>query len=146
LAADFKPGQLPAGPAGPQGPKGDKGDKGDQGAKGLAGPSGATGPAGPQGAQGPAGPPGASGISGWQYLTTRLDIPPNAARRGQVNCPGDKKALGGGVASVSYGPSTYVFESAPAGLATGWVAGVLNEADSVTATDYVWVICANVTS
>jgi hypothetical protein len=37
LAADFKPGQLPAGPQGPKGDKGDKGDTGAQGAQGIQG-------------------------------------------------------------------------------------------------------------
>jgi hypothetical protein len=36
LAADFRPGQLPAGPQGPKGEKGDKGDKGDKGITNFA--------------------------------------------------------------------------------------------------------------
>jgi hypothetical protein len=124
------------GPAGPQGPAGRKGDTGPAGRKGD------TGPVGPQG---PAGPRGPSGISGYEYVTAKLDIPPNSAKRGQANCPNGKQALGGGVGNVIYGASTYVWESAPAGSsATGWVVGVFNEADSVTITDYVWVICAKV--
>ena len=123
------------GPAGPQGASG---------GRGPAGRNGETGPVGPQGPQGQAGPPGPSGISGRQYLTTRFDIPPNSARRGRVSCPAGKEALGGGVSNVTYGPSTYVWDSAPDGSsATGWEAGVFNEADDVTITDYVWVICAD---
>jgi|1186.fasta_scaffold217339_1 hypothetical protein len=130
-----------AGRPGPVGPQGPAGDRGPAGRNGDPGRTGNTGPAGPGG---PAGPRGPSGISGYEYLTAKLDIPPNTAKRGQVNCPHGKQALGGGVANVIYGASTYVWESAPAGSSpTGWVAGVFNEADDVTITDYVWVICAN---
>jgi hypothetical protein len=130
------------GPAGPQGPAGDRGPAGPDGDRGPAGPKGDTGPAGPQGLDGPRGP---SGISGYEYVTAKLDIPPNTAKRGQANCPHGKQAFGGGVGNTIYGASTYVWESAPAGSsATGWVVGVFNEADDVTITDYVWVICGNV--
>ena len=130
------------GQAGPQGPAGERGPAGPKGDSGPAGPNGDAGPAGPEGPTGPRGP---SGVSGWEYRTARLDLPPNTAKRGQVGCTQGKKALGGGVANVNYGASTYVWESAPAGdTATGWVVGMFNEADSVTITDYVWVICANV--
>src|SRR5262245_58694116 len=59
LAADFKPGEMPAGAAGavgaagPAGPKGDRGDKGAKGDKGS------------KGDKGDPGLPGAPGTSGW---------------------------------------------------------------------------------
>jgi Collagen triple helix repeat (20 copies) len=134
-----------AGQRGPAGPQGPAGDRGPAGRNGDTGPAGRNGDAGPAGPQGPAGPRGPSGISGWEYATARFDIPPNSARRGRVSCPHGKVALGGGVSNVTYGPSTHIWDSAPDGSSpTGWEAGVFNEADDVTITDYVWVICANV--
>jgi collagen triple helix repeat protein len=121
------------GPAGPQG---------DRGPAGPRGPKGATGPAGVNGVNGL---PGPSGTSGWGYYTSRLDIPPNSSRRGYVYCPDGQHALGGGAANVNYDASTYLWESAPAGAsAIGWQVGVFNKVQGLTATDYVWVICAKV--
>jgi hypothetical protein len=132
------------GPAGPQGPAGDRGPAGQNGDRGQAGPAGPKGDTGPAGPDGPAGARGPSGFSGWEYRTVKLEIPPNSARRGRVGCSTGKVALGGGVSNVNYGASTYVWDSAPDGATpTGWEAGVFNEADDVTITDYVWVICAN---
>ena len=131
--------------AGKRGPAGPQGAAGDRGRNGEPGPAGRKGDPGPAGPQGPAGPRGPIGVSGWEYRTAQLVIPPNSARRGQVDCPNGKKAFGGGVSNVVYGASTWVWESAPAGgSATGWVVGVMNEADEVSITDYVWVVCANV--
>jgi hypothetical protein len=150
LAADFKPGQLPAGPAGPHGLKGDKGEQGPAGPQGATGPKGATGPAGPQGAQGPAGPAGPSGISGWEYRTQRQDVTGPAGARWHVDCPSGTKALGGGVSVTPYRGTTRIIESAPYGgpygaPPTGWLAAVRNEA-SETLSYYAWVICAYVSS
>jgi len=149
-----KDGKFPAsvgigGPAGLQGPKGDKGEQGPAGPKSTTGPKGPAGPAGSQGAPGPAGAPGLSGISGWQYLTAGMAIPPDDRRTWQVNCPGGKKALGGGVSTTSGNKSdTHISESAPAGAsATGWLASVYTNPDAgFTPTYYVWVICAYVSS
>jgi len=128
------------GPAGPQGPKGDSGERGPTGPQG---PKGDNGPAGPQG---PAGPPGPSGISGWQYVTKAQSISPGIYGRWSVDCPDGKRALGGGVASGGPVFSTLsVMESGPAGAATGWLAAVRNNGN-VTTTEYVWAICAYVTS
>jgi hypothetical protein len=140
---------LLKGRPGPTGPQGPKGDKGEQGTRGPAGPKGETGPAGPQGSPGSEGPPGragSSGISGWEYRTVGRDIPRNAKDHWQVHCSNGKKALGGGVSSVGASPYvTRIFESAPAGLATGWTVGVYHET-SQTIRFYAWVICAYVTS
>jgi hypothetical protein len=140
------------GPTGPQGPKGDKGEQGTRGPagpKGDTGPTGAAGPAGPQGTSGSEGPPGrvgSSGISGWEYLTAGRDIPRDHKDQWQVHCPSGKKALGGGVSSVGASPYvTQIFESAPAGQATGWTVGVYHET-SQTIRFYAWVICAYVSS
>lgn len=65
LAADFGPGQLPAGPAGPAGATGaagPQGEPGEAGEAGVAGVAGVAGPQGPAGATGPAGPTGPFGV------------------------------------------------------------------------------------
>jgi Collagen triple helix repeat (20 copies) len=117
------------GPTGPQGPKGDTGERG---------------PAGPQGVQGPAGPPGPSGVSGWGYVTEGRDLAPDDPQTWQVNCPGGKKALGGGVHTGNASRYvTWIYESAPAGAADGWIVGVYHNTTR-TIRMYAWVICAYV--
>jgi Collagen triple helix repeat (20 copies) len=131
------------GPAGPQGQNGDRGEQGPAGPTGTTGPKGETGPAGPQGPPGPQGP---SGISGWSYVTQAQRISPGVYGRWSVDCPDGRRALGGGV--LSGGPvfaTLSVMESGPADAATGWLAAVRNNGN-VTTTEYVWAICANVTS
>jgi hypothetical protein len=142
-----KNGRFPAsvalgGPAGPQGPKG---ERGEPGARGPAGAKGDTGPRGSAGPTGPHGPAGASGISGWQFVTARKDIPRDGEATWAANCPPGKKVLGGGVASQPVNYGTQINQSAPAGLATGWVATVQHDRSGVTSY-YVWAICANVTT
>jgi Collagen triple helix repeat (20 copies) len=143
-----------AGQRGPAGPQGDKGEPGPLGPTGATGPKGATGPAGPkgetgaagpQGAPGPAGPPGPSGISGLEYrVSSGQYVPPDNGAYEQVDCPGNKKALGGG-ASHTGNWWTYVTKSAPRNGGTGWEVSVWNDGP-VGATLYAWVTCANVTS
>jgi hypothetical protein len=140
-------GKFPAslGLVGPAGGRGEKGDKGATGERGPAGPKGATGPTGPIGAAGAAGPRGPSGVSGWQYLTAGRSIKSDDAVTWGVDCPGGKKALGGGVA-VPY-PNLFarVIQSAPGGAAAnGWLVTVANDYPSYTINAYVWVICASV--
>jgi hypothetical protein len=127
------------GPAGPQGPRGATGERGPAGSAGAAGPKGETGP------QGPAGPAGASGISGWEYRVSSpgVSIPGNSGGLAQIDCPGGKKALGGGGASSSYG--TYLAASAPTDPGTGWVVAYHNTYPTPR-TVYAWVICAYVGS
>jgi hypothetical protein len=60
MAADFKPGQIPAGPQGPKGDPGVQGPKGDPGAQGPKGDPGIQGAQGEQGIQGIQGQPGAA--------------------------------------------------------------------------------------
>jgi hypothetical protein len=140
----------PAGPQGPPGPKGDKGDPGPKGATGLQGPKGSTCPSGPVGPSGAAGPAGSPGISGWQFVVTPFTVtgaPEHTAQIWDANCPGEKKALGGGM-TVAEGvdpTQIHIFFSGPQGQATGWTVGAQNAGDrNVFA--YVWAICANVSS
>jgi hypothetical protein len=124
------------GPAGPQGAAGPKGDRGEQGP---------VGPTGPKGETGLAGPPGPVGISGWEYRVTDpgTRIPANSAGFADVDCPDGKKALGGGASATNGG--TDLVSSTPTDPGTGWVAYYQNP-NSVAATVYAWVICANVSS
>jgi hypothetical protein len=136
------------GQAGPQGPKGDKGEQGARGPagpKGNPGPTGPAGPTGPGGPAGPAGPQGPSGISGWQYVVQGMDIPSKEGRIWSADCPGGRKALGGGVTTPGAGIYSRVRVSGPAGEGTGWVVSVYNEGPA-TYSYYVWAICANVSS
>jgi hypothetical protein len=65
-AADFAPGQVPAGQTGPAGPAGAAGPKGATGETGAPGETGTQGPAGPQGEPGAAGEKGEAGAAGPQ--------------------------------------------------------------------------------
>lgn len=136
-AVDFAPGQLPTGS---QGPRGDKGEKGEPGARG---PAGQTGPAGSTGPRGPGGPPG---TSGWEFRTLGQVLAEDTIYTWSVPCPGGKKALGGGVAveGQRIPRTTTVRQSAPDGLATGWLVTLQNDGAKLRA--YAWVICANVAS
>jgi Collagen triple helix repeat (20 copies) len=103
LAADFKPGQLPAGPSGPQGPKGDpgpqgpKGDTGLPGAQGPKGDTGAQGAQGIQGIQGQKGDKGDPGLSGYERVNGPWVNVGAGSATGTLNCPAEKKVLGGGL-------------------------------------------------
>ena len=147
-----------SGPAGPQGEKGEKGDpgekgapgekgeKGDPGEPGPVGPAGPTGVTGSPGPQGTAGPPGPKGVSGWEYRVEPLVIPPNTISHREAYCSAGKKALGGGWTSDK---NTYTYNSVlqngPAGAEPiGWYVTIFNSHDNITSTNYVWVICADV--
>lgn len=117
LAADFKPGQLPAGPqgaAGAPGPKGDKGDNGD---------------------------PGAVGVSGHQRVAGQSEtVAAGAYRTLTAMCPNGKRVLGGGVFTSS--ASADIPVSFPA-FDTGWRADVRNPTASPF-TAQAWAVCATV--
>jgi hypothetical protein len=97
LAADFKPGQLPAGAIGP---KGDKGDAGAQGPMGAAGPA---------------------GVSNLQYVQAVSATDTASPKSMQVSCPAGKKVLGGGFA-MSNGAKTagVTAEGSPKASLDGW--------------------------
>lgn len=135
------------GVTGPSGPKGDRGPAGAAGPKGATGPPG---PAGPVGQRGPEGLRGVDGVSGWSYHTAGKSITPGEYEKWTVNCPGGKKALGGGVAASGPFQGNYnrgaVVSSAPAGPATGWAVTYSNGYSQGTMTAYAWVICGYVSS
>jgi hypothetical protein len=48
-----------------------------------------------------------------------MDLSPGQIKVWQVDCPGGKKALGGGVSSTPLLSATRIFQSAPAGAGDG---------------------------
>jgi hypothetical protein len=106
-AADFAAGQLPAGPKGDAGAQGAKGDQGDPG---------------------PAGPAGVSGLEVVTGATVHVTANGSIA---VADCPGGKKALGGGYSSlgadvitsgVRPGGSGWIVAASPSGQAPQIVA------------------------
>src|SRR3954470_13003115 len=101
-AADFAPGQLPAGPAGPKGEPG---------------------------AAGPAGPQGDAATTGLHVVTKAIAIGANGVAFPELLCPGGEKATGGGTSSdtnvrtVANEPSTDTDNSTP----IGWHAAFKND-------------------
>src|SRR5215213_11792459 len=82
LAADFKPGQLPAGPRGPKGDPGAQGPKGDAGAPGISGRE--------------------------SVIGAEVSVNPGQVGGAQVTCPAGKKVMGGGGGSEGNTPITAI--------------------------------------
>jgi hypothetical protein len=165
-AADFAPGELPAGaqgpqgpagsagpqgsagPAGPQGPKGDTGASGSQGPQGLKGDTGASGTQGPQGPQGPSG-----GISSLTYVARDFGpFPAHTQYPGEAACGSNLHVVGGGVLTHGQYAEQAVSRSYPSNGdgshnegTTGWAAAVDNLSSS-TQSFTVYAICAAVSS
>lgn len=146
-AADFAPGQLPAGAQGPQGPAGSAGPPGPAGPAGPQGPKGDTGASG---SQGPQGPPGISSLS---YVAQDYGpFPAHAQYAGEATCGSNLHVVGGGVLTDGgYGEqavnSSYPSSGDGSGNegTTGWVAAVDNLSSS-TRGFTVYAICAAVSS
>lgn len=131
-AADFKPGQLPAGPQGLQGPQGPKGTAGSVGPKGDAGVAGKPGAPGQ---------PGAPGVSGWQQVfRPPVEIGPGFTNGNTATCPAGKKVLGGGYSASS--TSLHVNYSQPTTDAN-WHVDAKNDGNQ-NETLVVMAICAAV--
>ena len=148
-AADFAPGQIPAGARGPQGTPGAPGatgPAGPAGADGADGQAGATGPAGPQGIQGQRGPTGpegprgfqgiqgvqgAPGVSGIQRVAAYVDYVEAEYHSVTATCPTGKKVIGGGVWTSTYLDESdlEVNNSYPTADLTGWSVKVRFEGD-----------------
>jgi hypothetical protein len=98
---------------------------------------------GPMGPTGPQGPQGRPGVHGVEYRTgdgVTLD-PRQYISFGLVaTCPGETRALSGGLASTD--PSAArLLGSAPLDSGTGWEAEVRNEGSARIGV-YPWVVCA----
>jgi hypothetical protein len=118
LAADFAPGQLPAGAAGATG------------ATGATGPIGATGPKGDKGEKGD---PGINGTNGTNVVVRESASTPVAASAivsVTVQCLAGERATGGGYDASGAGEfGTLVVDSQPTGAAAapnGWTVKVNN--------------------
>jgi hypothetical protein len=94
MAADFKPGQLPAGPQGPKGEAGPQGPKGDNGAVGAPGLSELQRVEGPQ-----------------------ETVPPAGIAVATATCPVGKKAVGGGFGGT---PGVIALSSSPNASFDSW--------------------------
>lgn len=172
-AADFAPGELPAGaqgpqgpagsagPQGPAGPAGSQGPKGDTGAAGQ-GPAGPAGPAGPQGpkgdtgaagSQGPQGPQGPPGISSLTYVARDYGpTPAHTQYAGEAACGSNLHVVGGGVLTSGGYAEQAVNSSFPSSGdrsgnegTSGWIA-VVDNLSSSTQVFTVYAICAAVSS
>lgn len=136
---------------GPQGTPGAQGIPGPQGTPGPEGTPGPQGIPGPEGSPGPTGSPGSDGINGTNgdvssYRAVNgplIWVPANQIVLDQLECPGGRRALGGG-ASV-YGDDLVMNESYPAGGAgsSGWVVSMRSTLNGGSFA--VWAICATVT-
>jgi len=108
LAADFKPGQLPAGPTGSAGPQGEKGDKGDKGDKGETGP------------------PGTSGLV---RVLAASATDSSSAKNAIATCPAGKKTVGGGAyISIAATGGPALITSRPTPDLTQWTAVAIETA------------------
>ncbi len=113
-AADFMPGQLPAGA---QGPKGDKGDPG------AAGPS---------------------GMSGYQIVQGPItNIPAGGTHLDTVNCPAGKRVINVGLVGGGDGMGTILSIPTDAN-GGGWYLRVKNLGAIAATTYQPIVICVNV--
>jgi hypothetical protein len=146
-AADFAPGQLPAGAQGPQGPAG---SAGPQGSAGPAGPQGPKGDTGASGSQGPQGPPGISSLT---YVARDFGpFPAHTQYPGEAACGSNLHVVGGGVLTHGQYAEQAVSRSYPSNGdgshnegTTGWAAAVDNLSSS-TQSFTVYAICAAVSS
>jgi Collagen triple helix repeat (20 copies) len=139
-------GKLPRGPQGPAGRQGPRGAKGARGEKGPAGAKGSTGS------------PGISGYEVVSQLFKEVFIENSGGMRGlsavqTVDCPGSKRAIGGGsdlgtnAAQNGQQRSVTVSLNGPNGTGTGWLVQLFNEetVGGGTSIDLrVYAICANV--
>lgn len=97
---------------------------------------------GAPGAPGTTGAPGASGVSDLRYFTeTARPVAPGQFVEIDVNCPGQHRAVHGGISTDDDISHTRVQESAPNNSGTSWHLRVTNDG---TAPVYLrgWVVCA----
>jgi hypothetical protein len=146
-AADFAPGELPAGAQGPQGPAGPAGPHG---------PAVPTVPQGPKcdsGASGSQGPQGPPGISSLTYVARDFGpFPAHAQYPGEASCGSNLHVVGGGVLTDGGYAEQAVNSSYPSNGdgshnegTTGWAAYVDNLSSSEQGFT-VYAICAAVSS
>jgi hypothetical protein len=131
--------------------KGNRGPRGAQGAQGSRGATGAQGVQGNQGVQGVQGNQGPPGPVDLDYETASLTVAADADGLGQVPCPSNMVATGGGATTDPVSPAITINESdwinwaLPPFVANAWEASIHNGSAS-SATLFVDVICASPTS
>lgn len=119
--------------------------EGIQGSQGPAGPQGETGPTGSQGDTGTAGVQGPSGVSGYEFVASIFRTVPSGTSTHALNCPGGKRALGGGYRVETGHDFVRVDWDTPIDGGLGWFFRLTNsnaQAFSIS----VYVLCAAVTS
>lgn len=105
------------------------------------------GAVGPQGPTGEKGDPGPAGASGYQRVETQISIPGGEGYRGsQLDCPGGKAVLGAGHL-IREGDSDHLrlVESRPTSNSS-WRFKFQNFTGNSVSTQYIYVICANLSS
>ena len=113
--------------------------------QGVPGPQG---PEGPAGSPGPQGVPGQDGVSGYEIVEVSEfgdDVNSVPAMQLDVPCPGNKRALGGGVSPGFANLIGWtVLRSQPLANGTGWsgMVGNLNVSTPIGSIT-VWAVCAN---
>lgn len=133
-------GRLPAGRQGPRGPKGAKGERGARGQKGDKGAA------------------GSPGVSGYEVVSQTFEgvfVQNSGGMRGlsavqTLDCPGDKRAIGGGTDLGTNATQNGVQRqitvslSAPTGTGDGWSVQLFNNSTSndVSIDLRVYAICA----
>ena len=104
------------------------------------------GAVGPQGPPGEKGDPGPAGASGYQRIERQISIGGQGFRVEQIDCPGGKSALGAGhLIREDDAQHIHFTESRPISNST-WRFKIANLTDENAGTQYVYVICANMSS
>ena len=101
----------------------------------------------PKGPQGPAGPPGPPGTSGLQLISGSGVSNSSSPKTQQQDCPGGKKAMGGGAVITGVGTNTFLSTSRPTDPGTGWTA-TGRESTGGNAGSWAvqtWVVCVTAT-
>jgi Collagen triple helix repeat (20 copies) len=146
-AADFRPGELPAGPQGPQGPQGPKGDNGDPGAQGPKGETGATGAQGEQGIPGQQGPKCDKGDPAPAKVVKRAGPGGGPADPGNqsyswASCQPGEALIGGGASyAYSNGAKPTLTSSVPTDSGQ-WAVSIRNDGGAGTVNAYAYALCA----
>ncbi len=86
--------------------------------------------------------PRAAGVPGYQLVTDGFAGANKTAVVGQVNCPSDKKVLGGGATALD--PNWFLDSSLPLDDGKGWQVRYRSNGQSFSVSGQTWAICASV--
>jgi hypothetical protein len=95
---------------------------------------------------GPPGPQGPAGVSGLQVLSGSGASNSTSSKSQQENCPGGKRAIGGGGVLTGANANTFLTTSRPTDAGTGWIVSGREAAGGNAGSWAVqtWVVCAAV--